>query len=210
MPDNSAARKVAIDSIFGGGEVVVDPWSINLVADDFAASNPWTSAQALAEAPAPKMFSGGTADTPPFTASGIDPQFLLQMPAYTRHALAAEPERAAVALAFEQDSTNPYALYSHQGLTDAIARIRTWAAGQAFDPLQAMREQEDQKAAAARRNAALATAFARGGKAASDALMAQYAAEDATRTQQQAAAFASVMDALGWQDTGTGNIVPKR
>jgi hypothetical protein len=203
-------QPVEIDSIFGGGSVLVDPWAVNLLADDWAASNPWTNAQAVSEGPPPKMFSGGSSDLPAFTSSGIDPQLLLQVPGYCRHAIAAEPDRSAALAAFEEHSSDPYAIMSHPGLTAAIARVRTWAAGSAWDPLAALRASEDARLQLLQRNADLTAAFERGGAPASDALLAQYAAQDAAQAQQHASAFASAMDAMGWQDSGNGNIVPRR
>ena len=193
----AADRTTEVDSVFGGGAVRIDPWAANALADDLAASNPWTFQQAVSEAPVPKMFANGTADIPIFTASGIDPNLLLQMPYGTRHYLAAASDRGEVMAAFERDSTNAYAMYGHDGLTAAIARLRTWATCPAWDPLAALREQQAQQAAAAAQQAAIDSAFKQGGAAASNALIATYRTQAATQAQAADAAYAAARNAMG-------------
>lgn len=77
----------------------------------------------------PKMFTDGTADLPAFTAAGFDPVMLLQLPYTCRHYAAAVDDRAGVARLFEECSADPYAYLDHEGLRDAIGRVRKWAIG---------------------------------------------------------------------------------
>jgi len=72
------------------------------------------------------MFTGGTADLPAFTASGIDPRLLLELPYRLRHYAAALADPVEVHGLFEQHSTDPHAAAPHQGLDEAVARVRAW------------------------------------------------------------------------------------
>lgn len=191
-------RKTYVPTTFGSGEVLIDPWAPNALADDLAQSNPWAYAQALVDGPVPRMFANGTSDLPAFTASGIDPKLLLQVPAATRHALAAEPDIAVVQQKFEQDSTNPVAVYGHAGLDAAVSRLRSWAAGKVgnLDILNAqLSMQEEQR----KRQDAINAAYARGGQALSDALIASYQAQDAEAAEQADRTYAAALDAAGIQ-----------
>lgn len=76
--------------------------SRNPLVDGYRASNPALTARALRNSPAPTLFPTG--DLPAFTASGIDPQALLQVPWQARHAVA----RAAT-------TTEAYALLNQYG-----------------------------------------------------------------------------------------------
>src|SRR4051812_26420822 len=87
-----------------GAQVTINPWATNPLADDalqVSALKP--------KAPAPKMFTGGTADLPAFTASGIDPRLLLDLPFTCRHYVAALASPVEVHGLFELVSTNPTA-----------------------------------------------------------------------------------------------------
>lgn len=105
--------------------VKIDPWGRNPLADDarqLAAGVP------LKGAP-PKMFMGGTADLPVFTSTGLDPSQLLKLPYQCRHYAAAEKSLDVVHGIFEQHATNPHASMTHQGLTEALGRVRDWMFG---------------------------------------------------------------------------------
>ena len=111
-------------------QVTIDAHGANPLAEDYRQVNADTYGVALSKAgPPPKMFSGGTADRPPFTASGLDPRLLDQLPYTARHAAAAEPDMAKVHSLFEQASTDPHLTIPHDGLHAAIGRIRDWASG---------------------------------------------------------------------------------
>ena len=58
----------------------------NPLVDGHRTSNPTLTARASRNAPAPTLFPTG--DLPAFTASGVDPQALLQVPWQARHAVA--------------------------------------------------------------------------------------------------------------------------
>lgn len=80
--------------------------------------------------PAPTLFTGG--DLPPYTASGFDPQQLLQLPWYARHAAAAARTIEA-AQDVADDATDPHHLVGdyerHPGNQDYEQRVSAWAAG---------------------------------------------------------------------------------
>ena len=113
-----------------GFRITIDPYGLNPLADDYRQVNDGTYRIALSKAgPPPKMFAGGSADLPAFTASGIDPQLLLKLPFTARHAVAALPDVATVHAIFEDDADNPDLFIDHPGLQAAIVRVRNWAAG---------------------------------------------------------------------------------
>lgn len=60
--------------------------SSNPLVDGHRASNPTLTARAMRNSPPPTLFPTG--DLPAFTASGVDPQALLQVPWQVRHAVA--------------------------------------------------------------------------------------------------------------------------
>lgn len=90
--------------------------------------------------PEPTLFGGG--DLPPFTASGIDPQALLQVPWQARHALAsAATPREAYAIVNEFTGLSPdsaetlavTAYGSHPGNGEYVQRVEQWVVD-AMDP----------------------------------------------------------------------------
>lgn len=163
-------------------EVTIDAWSLNVLADDLAAAEPFVYGLALADGPPPLMFADGHADLPSFTASGLDPQRLLLMPGRTRHYLAALGNLSEVYELFETDATNPLAAYGCDGLTAAVRRVNDWAAGTAPDAWAEAERQEEERAA---RDLALQDTLERQGVSAAMALKQKYAADD----QQRAAAL---------------------
>lgn len=76
--------------------------SSNPLVDGHRAANPTLTARAMRNSPAPTLFPTG--DLPAFTASGVDPQALLQVPWQARHAVA----RAAT-------TTEAYSLLNQYG-----------------------------------------------------------------------------------------------
>ena len=110
--------------------VNLDAHGVNPLAEDYRQVNAGTYQVAENKAgPPPKMFAGGTADLPPFLASGLNPQLLLQLPYTARHAAAAEPDVAKVHAIFEQSSEDPHLIVAHEGLNAAVGRVRAWASG---------------------------------------------------------------------------------
>lgn len=132
-------------------QVDIDPYSANPLEQDMANSPAYAPAKASG-VPVPKMFQGGTADLPVFTASGIDPAQLMKLPFTMRHAMAAEPDPAVVHDTFEQYANQPDFTIPHQGLHDATARMSRWASTAGIDPkedsLRAGEQQADAKRAA--------------------------------------------------------------
>lgn len=110
--------------------VSLDVYGLNPLADDFRQVNPATYDVALSKAgPPPKMFAGGTADLPAFTASGIDPTHLLKLPYTARHHAAALADPSAAHGIFEQYADDPHVVFDHEGLQAAVVRMREWASG---------------------------------------------------------------------------------
>ena len=206
---NNNRMSIVASSFSSGAEVNVDPWSVNVLADDLEQSNAWVYAQAIADGPPPKMFANGTADLPAFTASGIDPQLLLQVPGLCRHALAAEPNIAVVQASFEQDSTNPTAAYASAGLASAVQRMRVWAAG-TFDSVAALSASLAANETRDQRQAAIDAAFATGGAAASNALIRQYQASDAAAATAQEQKYQSWLATVGLKRIAAGGYITTR
>jgi hypothetical protein len=107
---------------------IYDP---NPLAEAIRSTNPLRYDQVIAIKAPPKMFAGGAADYPAFTASGIDPEQLLKLPYGVRHAAAAEPDITRVYAMFEQYAEGVPLLSSdpvmdHPGLVDARIRLQTW------------------------------------------------------------------------------------
>lgn len=123
--------KIRVESLIAPPSTAeYDPYAANVPAEDFLSVNPATFQVALSAAgPPPKMFSGGTADLPAFTASGLDVRQLMKLPALTRHWAAAEPDLAKVHGFFEQYSDDGYSRVEHEGLNVALERVRDWAMG---------------------------------------------------------------------------------
>lgn len=130
--------------------VNINPYAANPIVDDVAALSPAAYEAATREGQAPKLFSGGRSDVPPFTASGLDPQLLLKLPYGVRHAAASEPDRAVVLQMFEEYGDDPDARIDHPGLSAAVQRVQRWASGQDVkrDPDAELREQFTERAAA--------------------------------------------------------------
>ncbi|MCD4525238.1 hypothetical protein [Nocardioides sp. cx-173] len=104
----------------------IDPYAPNPFADRAKLIDPVRFEQVSAVKEPPKMFAGGTSDTPAFTASGIDPELLLRLPAGVRHAAAAEPDIRVVHRWFEEFAGISEAVVDHQGWRDAQARVEDW------------------------------------------------------------------------------------
>jgi len=198
-------------SSFGGGsngEVLVDPWAVNLLADDMAASNPWAYSIAITEGPPPQMFTGGSSDLPLFCSSGLDPQLLLHLPALTRHYVAAEPSMAIVQSIFEASSTDPYAAYASDGLEAARSRMKLWASGTTTSGVDLIREQMDARDVQANQQRQINEAYANGGAAASNKAIREFKAH---RAVQQAAAdkgYQQALDSMRLVRTERGQLVP--
>lgn len=130
--------------------VQLDAYAANPIVADVAAISPGAYEAATREGDAPKLFSGGKSDVPPFTASGLDPQLLLKLPYGVRHAAASEPDRAVVLQMFEEYGDDPGARIDHPGLSAAVQRVQRWATGQDVkrDPDTELREQFTERAAA--------------------------------------------------------------
>lgn len=107
-------------------EVYVDPFDGNPLEQE--AAYRWPELHSAKKSPAPKLFQGGQADVPAFTASGLDPQQLLKLPAGVRHYAAAEPDLERVHGLFEQYANDPYAIVPHEGLKQAAQRVEKWMA----------------------------------------------------------------------------------
>lgn len=122
MPKHTVRGLLASDN----RDVYVDPFDTNPLEQEAAWR--WHELYMAKTSQAPKMFQGGQADVPAFTASGLDPQQLLKLPAGVRHYAAAEPDLEKVHGLFEQYANDPYAIVPHEGLKEAARRIEKWMA----------------------------------------------------------------------------------
>jgi hypothetical protein len=111
----------------GHARVLINPFAANALVDGFASKNPDLVKAALADSPAPEMFSTGA--LPPFTASGVDPANLMLLTWACRHYAAVAEEPAAVLQLIEQSVGDPYASADCEGLSDYMARVARWLSG---------------------------------------------------------------------------------
>lgn len=132
-----AARLAAIDREMqalrqplaaAGGGARGPLFARNPLVDDARQAEPQRAARATGAAPT--LFQSG--DLPPFTASGIDPQTLLNVPWQARHAVAAAPTAAEALRLVELLAGDPdYAAleYGSSGENAAYSeRVRAWLA----------------------------------------------------------------------------------
>lgn len=85
-----------------GQRVALDATARNPLLEDLRQTVPhaYTAAMAESGGKPPTLFAAG--DLPLFTASGYNPEVLLDLPWQARHAAAAEPDRAKFAAMFEE------------------------------------------------------------------------------------------------------------
>jgi hypothetical protein len=112
---------------------MADPYGANPLAEMLQERDPYRFEQVSAVKEPPKMFAGGAADVPAFTASGIDPQLLLKLPVGVRHAAAANPNITQVFEWFETYAEFPEAEIDHDGLRAAKLRVEDWLANTDLD-----------------------------------------------------------------------------
>jgi len=123
-----------------------DPYGANPLAEEMKARDPLRYEAVAAVKQSPKLFAGGTADVPPFTASGIDPQLLLRLPVGIRHAAAANPDITQVHAWFENYIDQPDAEIDHDGLRAAKLRMAHWLANTDLDTRTPEQRQADDAA----------------------------------------------------------------
>lgn len=106
-------------------------WGRNPLLDEARSKDPDKTMRAFRTAgPAPTLFPTG--DLPPFTASGIDPKALLQVPWLARHPIAAEPSQAAAYRMVDFYASEDGEIASkvdftgHPGNVDYRERMRAW------------------------------------------------------------------------------------
>jgi hypothetical protein len=98
MPDVAAKIDAAAGTPAAGYRAVAGrtpsgpAYGRNPLVEALARENPAVYQLASAEGPPPTLFPTG--DLPPFTASGLDPQFLLSLPWQARHPVARAPSLA--------------------------------------------------------------------------------------------------------------------
>jgi hypothetical protein len=125
-----------------GAHVQIDPYTANPLLQDASQAVPETVQAATASnGDAPRMFSGGTDDLPPFTASGADPDVLLRLPYQLRHSAATDPSAQNVLTLIEQHTNDPDTMLTpgadaatSPGLADYIGRFHDWLAGRWTNP----------------------------------------------------------------------------
>lgn len=107
----------------------VDVYGPNPEVERIKLQAPEAYAMAVREGTPPKMFAAGTADLPPFTASGVEPRLLTRLPYTLRHAAASADSRGYVLDLLESYADMPGATIEHPGLRDYINRVQAWATG---------------------------------------------------------------------------------
>jgi hypothetical protein len=110
-----------------GVTVQLDPYSRNPMADDLQQANPTLYAIALRDGPVPTLFETG--DLPIVCASGLDPQLLLNAPAYCRHGIAEAPTLAQASTMLQDSATHPDDHLPSYGLSGYRVRMQRWASG---------------------------------------------------------------------------------
>ncbi len=193
-----AGRTVKVPSQFWHNrEVELDPYAPNAVGDDLAAAVSWQYRTALADrGEPPRMFDGGRSDLPPFTASGIPPELLLQIPARCRHAVAAEPDRGQAYSMLQEAMANPEAAFAHPGLDAAVARVKAWSEGPTLTDIERHVRDSAHQVRHAERQQAINQAFEQGGDAAAKALVRQFTAEDQAENSALEDALGSLVGVL--------------
>lgn len=130
----SRARPHTRPSIFNNAvEVTIDAAGPNPLLEDVAQTIPWCYEQAVQAGDLPPtVFNSG--DLPPFTASGLDPKLLLELPWQVRHYAAASESRAEVLALVEQYAEDPTVVdgaYTTAGTENYLDRMRAWLVGPA-------------------------------------------------------------------------------
>lgn len=110
--------------------VKVDVFGPNPLVDELRQADPETYAEASKRGPAPTLFTTG--DLPLFTASGIDPALLNQLPWVARHAAAKAPAAEATAIFEEYAAADQSTWARAQSVLEAgamayHARVDAWA-----------------------------------------------------------------------------------
>lgn len=129
----SRARRplVEVVSLIVPGELVMlDPFRKNPLAADAAAVAEVDYRRAReANGPPPKLFTGGEADLPPFTASDLAPFHLERLPYTMRHAIAAMAGTSAafdLIWGWQRAGCDPLTRLDCVGLTEAVDRMHAW------------------------------------------------------------------------------------
>lgn len=121
---------VPVGSMFASNRVVsLSPYDENPALRDLQQAVP-SAARGIDP---PTLFPSG--DLPPFTASGLDPSVLADLPWLGRHAVAAEPDRrAAYQMASELGGPDGPGIAAteeqyagHPGNAEYLARMSSWA-----------------------------------------------------------------------------------
>ncbi len=111
-------------------QVTLDPYGRNPLLEDLRQALPDVYAIATRQAPPPTLFEVG--DLPPFTASGVDPAVLLDLPWHLRHEAAAATSAGTVLALLEATAHDPDGYpwgAPHVGVTEYVNRMTAWAAG---------------------------------------------------------------------------------
>ncbi len=120
-------------------EVTVDRAGVNPLLEDAAQWHPCYPL-AMEEAVPPTCFAQG--DLPSFTASGVDPKVLLDLPWNVRHYAASAESKATVLAMVEQFADDPTMPaipgvddgYYHPGAEKYARRMEAWLIGPPADP----------------------------------------------------------------------------
>lgn len=130
QPAKSRRMEVA-SRLSPGARAVVDEGARNPLLEEAQQVVPYLHAPAARSGqPAPTLFASG--DLPPFTASGVEPEALLQLPWHARHWAAAQTDRSDVLRAVEhyaEYDDDLFGEFAHQGAQDYVDRVNAWLHG---------------------------------------------------------------------------------
>ncbi|MCD4525235.1 hypothetical protein [Nocardioides sp. cx-173] len=123
---------------WNGALLGVDTYGPNPYVTDLSASYPGVFGAATERQAAPTLFAGG--DLPPFTASGLSPEMLKELPFTMRHAAASERDTAKlldwIERAVAEHERVKYAVLDHPGLAAYRDRVNAWVNGLNPDELR--------------------------------------------------------------------------
>jgi hypothetical protein len=122
----------------------VDTYGPNPYVADLSGTHPGVFTAASQRQSAPTLFAGG--DLPPFTASGLKPEVLVDLPFTMRHAAASERDTTKlldwVERAVAEREQMKYGVLDHPGLAAYRDRVNIWVNGLNPDELSPLQPGE--------------------------------------------------------------------
>ncbi len=116
---------------WNGLPLTVNTYGPNPYVTDLSVTYPGVFEAASQRQAAPTLFAGG--DLPPFTASGLKPEALMDLPFTMRHAAASEQSTTKlldwVERAVAERERTKYVVLEHPGLVAYRERVNAWVNG---------------------------------------------------------------------------------